>query len=174
LNRQLGLLLLLGACVAACAGPGLFGSDQRTLVRLYDADTGVRLELANQSHPDYRDLYSHPRSEANLKLAPDELLESLLDRLDDLNFDRLSAPGGPPDQAALLGWLEVSDGSQTRTFAVPRSGATREQLSSFAQMQLAVSDTFTHVTGLQYIDNPKGADLFRKQPAAQPAAGAQP
>lgn len=144
------MLLLLWASIAACAGPGLFGSDQRTLVRLYDADTGVRLELASQGHPDYRDLYSHPRSEANLKLAPDELIDALLDRLDALNFDRLSAPGGPPDRAAVLGWLEVTDGSRTRT--------------------LAVSEAFTHVTGLQYIENPSGADLFRKQPAA----GAQP
>jgi hypothetical protein len=163
------LLLLYGASIA-CAGPGLFGSDQRTLVRLYDADTGVRIELANQSHPDYRDVYSHPRREANLKLAPDELIESLLDRLDDLNFERLSAPGGPPDRSLLHGWLEVSDGGKTRTFAVPMTGATGEELSSFAQMQLAVSEAYTHVTGLQYIDNPNGADLFRKQPAA----GARP
>jgi len=138
-------------------------------VRLYDAHTGVRIELANQSHPDYRDVYSRPRPEAALKLAPDELMDELLDRLDDLNFDQLSAPGAPPQGADLLGWLEVVQDTEARTFAVPRAGATREQLSRFAQMQFLVSDTYTHVSGLQYIDNPEGAELFRKQ-----AGGARP
>jgi hypothetical protein len=161
LNRRLGLLLLVSAAVGACSGP-LLGSDN-TLVRLYDAKTGVRIELANEDHPDYRDVYSHPRSEATLKLAPAELLETLLDRLDDLNFDQLSAPGTPPEAAPVLGWLEVVQDGRPRTFAVPRTGATREQLSRFAQMQLAVSEAYTHVTGLQYIDNPQGAELFRRQ-----------
>jgi len=165
LNRPL-LSLLLVAGAAACSGPGLFRSMQPTLVRLYDADTGVRLELANQGNPAYRDIYSHPRSEASLKIAPDELVERLMDRLDELNFERFSTPGAPPDGAGLLGWLEVVQGDSSRTFAVPRAGATREQLASFAQMQLAVSEAYTHVTGLQFIDNPQGADLFRKQPAA--------
>lgn len=138
-------------------------------MRLYDAHTGVRIELANQSHPDYRDVYSRPRPEAALKLAPDELMDELLDRLDDLNFDQLSAPGAPPQGADLLGWLEVVQDTEARTFAVPRAGATREQLSRFAQMQFLVSDTYTHVSGLQYIDNPEGAELFRKQ-----AGGARP
>lgn len=160
MNRRLGLLLLVSAA-AACSGP-LLGSDN-TLVRLYDAHTGVRIELANEGHPDYRDVYSHPRSEATLKLAPNELIETLLDRLDDLNFDKLSAPGAPPESAELLGWLEVVQDGQPRTFVVPRSGATREQLSRFAQMQLAVSEAYTHVSGLQYIDNPEGANLFRRQ-----------
>lgn len=168
MNRRLGLLLLVSAAVGACSGP-LLGSDD-TLVRLYDAKTGVRIELANQDNPAYRDVYSHPRSEATLKLAPDDLIETLLDRLDDLQFDKLSAPGAPPEGGELLGWLEVVQDGQPRTFAVPRTGATREQLSRFAQMQLAVSEAYTHVTGLQYIDNPQGADLFRRQKAA----GAQP
>jgi hypothetical protein len=132
-------------------------------VRLYDAHTGVRIELANQSHPDYRDVYSRPQTEAALKLAPDELMDELLERLDDLNFDQLSAPGAPPQSANLLGWLEVVQDTRARTFVVPRAGATREQLSRFAQMQLLVSDAYTHVTGLQYIDNPEGAELFRRQ-----------
>jgi hypothetical protein len=145
------------------------GSGDRTLVRLYDAHTGVRIELANQSHPDYRDVYSRPRTEATLKLAPDELMDDLLDRLDDLHFDQLSAPGAPPQGDDLLGWLEVVQDAEARTFVVPRAGATREQLSRFAQMQFVVSDAYTHVTGLQYIDNPEGAELFRKQ-----AGGARP
>ena len=105
----------------------------------------------------------HPRSEATLKLAPAELLETLLDRLDDLNFDQLSAPGTPPEGAQVLGWLEVVQDGKPRTFAVPRTGATRDQLSRFAQMQLVVSEAYTQVTGLQYIDNPQGAELFRRQ-----------
>jgi hypothetical protein len=170
LNRTRAVLLLLCACAVACAGPGVFGSEQRTLVRLYDADTGVRLELANESHPELRDVYSQARPEASLKLAPDELIEALLERLDELDFEALSAPGGPPSGAGLQGWLEVTDGGATRTFAVPRSGPTQQQLSRFAYMQLVVSETYTHVGGLQYIENPQGAELFRRQPAA----GGQP
>ena len=163
MNRQTALLLVIWACVAACSGPGLLGSGDRTLVRLYDAHTGVRIELANQSHPDYRDVYSRPRAEAALKLAPDELMDALLERLDDLDFEELSKPGAPSQGADVLGWLEVVQDTEARTFAVPRAGATREQLSRFAQMQYAVSDAYTHVTGLQFIDNPEGAELFRRQ-----------
>ena len=167
MNRQLGLLWLSWACAAACSSPGFLGSEPHTLVRLYDAHTGVRLELANESHPDYHDLYSRPRNEATLKLAPDDVIEELLDRLDELNFDRLSAPGSPPEGAVVYGWIEVVQDRQARTFAVPRTGASREQLSRFAQMQFAVSDVYSHVTGLQYIDNPSGPELFRRQPGAE-------
>lgn len=166
----MGLLLLVCACATACAGTGLFQSEQRTLVRLYDADTGVRLELANETHPEYRGIYSHPRAEASLKLAPDGAMDQLLDRLDDLKFDKLSTPGGPPQGATTLGWITVTDDDESRTFVVPEKGATREQLASFAQMQFAVNDVYNHVSGLQFIDNPQGADLFRKQRAA----GTQP
>ncbi|HZL99346.1 MAG TPA: hypothetical protein VFD43_03750 [Planctomycetota bacterium] len=169
MDRLLGLLLLL-AGLAACSGPLAWGSEQRTLVRLYDAKTGVRIELANRSHPEYRDIYSQPRSDASLKLGSDELLERLLERLDELNFGQLSVPGAPPQDAPVLGWLEVVDGDGSRTFAVPKTGATREQIGSFAQMQYAVSEAYTSVTGLQFIDNPSGGDLFRRQPAA----GGQP
>jgi hypothetical protein len=56
----------------------------------------------------------------------------------------------------------VRKGGESRSFVVPEAGPTAEQLETFAGMKLVVSEYYMHVGGLQFIDNPKGAELLRK------------
>jgi hypothetical protein len=175
LNRLRALCLLLPGAFAACSGPDARGSDAATRVRLYDARTGVRLELADDDDPALRDRYSRTRNEANLKLGTDALLEALVERLDDLNFADLSAEGAAPTGADVLGWIEVVVDGRTRSFSVPRVGATAAQLQGFADMQVAFSQAYAHVAGLQAIDNPEGARIFRQPPGpGRPPGGSPP
>lgn len=134
------------------------------MVRLYDARNNLLLELANESHPDFQDLYSRPRSSASLKLAPDELMDDLIGDLDQLDFADLASNGPAPSRSDARGWVELREGNTVRTFIVPASSATRQVMEAFASMKLLVGYYYSHIGGLQFIDNPDGADIFRSQP----------
>lgn len=133
------------------------------MVGLYDAKTDLHLDLANESHPDYAKVYSQERRSADLKLAPDELMEQLVRDLDErLGFAMLATAGDPPaPSAAIRGWVTVQQDASRRTFVVPARNATAEQLQAFVNMKLVLNDVFTHVGGLQFVNNPQGADIFR-------------
>ena len=167
-RRRAGRAALRGAALlallltSACASVGGVGQGDRAMVRLYDGDTGVLLELANDSHPDWQDVYSRPRPAANLKLVPEDVLSSVLEALDAAGFDRWAADGpAPPMSAGLDGWLEVRLGDRARTLSIAEGSLDRERLSGFARMKLAVLDAYQSVAGLQLIENPAGHDLFQ-------------
>ena len=129
---------------------------------LYDSKGPVHLDLANESHPELADVYSHQRPDAALKLAPDELMTELLRDLEQLSFAALSAVGDPPaDGPQVRGWVCVDDGDARRTFVLPAEGATRQQLEAFVGMKLVINEYYTHVGGLQFVNNPQGHDIFR-------------
>ena len=164
--RPAALLLTLLAALSACAGPGPAtnpASGHRVVVGLYDAKTDLHLDLANASHPDYADVYSQERRNADLKLAPDDLMAQLVVDLDGrLGFEKLAAAGAPPaPSAAVRGWVTVQQDGRQRTFLVPAQGATAEQLQAFVNMKLVLNDVFMHVGGLQFVNNPQGGDIFR-------------
>lgn len=171
--RTAALLLALVAVVSACAGPdsasagetGAPPRGRRVLVGLYDAKGPVHLELAPASHPDFADVYSRPRADAALKLAPDELVEDLLRDLAGLSFDALATAGAPPPASpGVRGWVSIQDSGRARTFVVPATGASPETLQAFAYMKLLINEYYTHVGGLQFVENPQGHDIFRKKP----------
>jgi hypothetical protein len=166
LARTLIMLVLGSLVLAACAGTSGAPSaalEARTVVRLYDAGSRLRLELANESHPELQDVYSRRRPDASLKLAPDELIGDLVRDLERLEFAALSSQGGPPDEASLRGWVQIESDGVERTFAVPSEAPSAEELQAFAYMKLVFNEYYSHVGGLQYIQNPQGGDLFRRQ-----------
>ncbi|MHC4844629.1 MAG: hypothetical protein ACYTCU_00555 [Planctomycetota bacterium] len=136
--------------------------DARLMVRLYDARNNLLLELANESHPDYQDVYSSARATASLKLAPDDLMGDLIRDLDRLDFEGLAAEGAAP-AGGVRGWVEVREGNRARAFILPADSASAEALESFANMKHVVAYYYQHIGGLQFIDNPQGADIFRSQ-----------
>jgi hypothetical protein len=165
----LALLAGLPACSSTSASDSAASRSmpvgRRVVVGLYDSRGPVHLELAPDNHPDFADVYSHPRPDAALKLAPPELVDDLLRDLERLSFGALSAPGGPPPAGpGVRGWVTLQDGSQRRTFVVPASGAPPEALQAFAYMKLLVNEYYTHVGGLQFVNNPEGHDIFRRSP----------
>lgn len=134
------------------------------MVRLYDARNDLLLELASESHPDYQYLYSTSRGTASLKLAPDELMGDLVGDLEELDFRVLAGPGAAPRSGGVRGWVEVREGSETHTFVLAEAGMSTAQFESFAAMKLVVGYYYGKIGGLQFIDNPAGADIFRRQP----------
>jgi hypothetical protein len=169
LTASLATALLPGLVLAACAGPGGAASGDRVLVRLYDAENDTCLELANASHPDLRDVYSQRRPDADLKLAPDDLMGQLLQSLDSVRFGALSTPGAPPPEEltaaeGLRGWVEVAHNGEVRTFRVPALRPSADQLQAFTRMKLVISEYYSHVGGLQFIDNPQGHRVFGQHP----------
>jgi hypothetical protein len=161
--RPAALLLTLLAALSACAGPGA-ATSHRVLVGLYDSKTDLHLDLANESHPDFANVYSQQRRNADLKLAPDDLMDQLVHDLDEkLGFAGLAATGDPPEPGAgIRGWVTIQADGSKRTFVVPAQGASAEQLQAFAKMKLVLNDVFMHVGGLQFVNNPQGHDIFHE------------
>ncbi len=130
---------------------------------LYDAKGDIHLELANASHPELAGAYSQPKPDAALKLAPDELVDDLVRDLGRLGFDDLGAEGPPPAaKPGLRGWVTLNQDGRLRTFVVPAQGAAPEALQAFAYMKLTFNEYYTHVGGLQFVNNPQGHDIFRR------------
>jgi len=164
------LAALLGA-LSGCSSPDAGSASaahptgRRLVVGLYDskgANGPLHLDLANASEPELVEVYSQRRSNATLKLLPDEYMQAMVDHLDTLAFADLSSAGDPPpDSAAVRGWVCVDEGGTRRTFVVPAEGATAKQLQAFVDMKLAISQLYNHVAGLQHVSNPQGAAIFR-------------
>jgi hypothetical protein len=132
------------------------------VIGLYDAKGDIHLELANASHPDLADAYSQPRPDATLKLAPDDLVDELVRDLERLGFGELASAGPPPAAGpAVRGWVSLQRDGQSRTFVLPASGAPPERQQSFADMKFRIHDYYSHVGGLQFVNNPQGHDIFR-------------
>jgi hypothetical protein len=161
--RSAALLLTLLAALSACAGPGS-ATGHRVLVGLYDSKTELHLDLANETHPDYADVYSQERRTADLKLAPDALMDQLVLDLDQrLGFAKLAATSSPPPAGpAVRGWVTVQENGQQRTFVVPAQGASAEQLQAFVDMKLLLNEVYMHLGGLQFVKNPQGAGIFHE------------
>jgi len=132
------------------------------VVGLYDSKGPIHLDLANATHPELADVYSHQRKDAALKLAPDELMDQLLEDLAQLSFADLSASGDPPaDGSPVRGWVYVDEDGTRRTFVVPVEGASKEQLEKFVGMKLVINEYYTHQGALQFVNNPQGKAIFR-------------
>ena len=160
-----GVLLtaLLVAFTISCTSipevPVATGS--RVLVRLYDGKSHLELVLANKSHPDLQGIYSRKRADANLKLAPDQLMGQLLASLDRsglADYGIVSA-GEPASGAFLL----VTHDDQTRVFERPDQTATLEARQAYNRMKLVMDLYYSKVGSLQYVENEEGAALLQNQ-----------
>ncbi len=163
-------LVLIGLCGACSSLSSALSSGDRVMVRLYDADNGAYLVLAHEEYPGLTEIYSERRADAAVKLAPEFVLEDLIEGLEAVGFGRLATPG-PAPTAGVAGFVELRAGSEVRSFLVPPQGASIEQRTAFAQMKLVMDFHYGSVGGLQAIDNPAGAELFRRQAEALRAAG---
>jgi hypothetical protein len=156
-----GLLAALGAACATTVPAVPVAAGSRVVVRLYDAGTGIELALANESHPELRDVYSQQRESAALKLAPDQLVGELLASLDAAGFDPFGQPAArEPDRAT--SFLSVRHDGSLRVFPRPVAGDAVEQRQAFTRLKLVMDHYYRHVGSLQFVENPQGEQLFRE------------
>ena len=163
------LATLLAAC--ASAPPSLpVPTGSRVMVSLEEPARGLRLVLANASHPDLQDVYSSRRADASLKLAPDQLIGELLASLDAAGLAQfgtsLDAPPPPSNTARLL---VVRDGAH-RLMERPGASSDAEAARSFGRLELVMNEYYQHVGALQSVANDGGAALFdtQRQPGVRP------
>ena len=154
-------LMTFITCASTPAVPVPSGS--RVIVRLYDAKSGIKLGLANETHPGYQEVYSHARADASLKLAPDELMGQLLASLDRTGFNDYASPGPSPADESRSYLAVEHDGRQT-VFVEPSRSADIECRRAFSQLKLLMTHYYTPVGSLQFIRNPDGGAIFEASP----------
>jgi len=133
------------------------------MVRYVDPSAGIELALANETYPELADVYSRPRTDASLKLAPDRLMGELLASLQRAGMNDYSSRGRPEDSPPGRAYLFVDQDGAQRLFPKPMSAAAEEARRAFVAMTLVMTEYYQHVGGGQYVDNPDGHDFFRGQ-----------
>lgn len=153
-------IALLGGCAGVPEIPIEPGS--RVVARLYDADRRIELALANESHPDLQDVYSTQRSDASLKLAPDQLMGQLLSSLERAGFadyaqTSFSLPRG-------IGFLSLRQDGALRVFEAPAGRADSDTRQAYTRLKLVMDLYYSKVGSLQYVENEQGHRLFEGRP----------
>lgn len=166
--RRTPALAVLGAWLAvftscALAPPAVdVPEGSRVTVILEEPARGLRLALANASHPDLHDVYSEERADGHLKLAPDRLMGELLHSLGRAG---LGEHGRPVDAlpTGSVPRLVVRLDERTTLFERPSSGDDPEASRAFARIELVMNEYYQHVGALQAVENERGGALLRSQ-----------
>jgi hypothetical protein len=162
--RRLVAGLLLAASGACSSIPEIpIAAGSRVEVRLYDADQGIELVLANASHPDLAGVYSQRQVDGSLKLAEDRLIGQLLASLDSAGLAEFGDNGPPGELHGAASYLIVSHDGGLRSFRAPTSSSADAERLAFVRIKLVMNEYYRHVGGAQYIENPGGGDLLRSQ-----------
>lgn len=171
-SPTLTLTLVLATALACTTTPSKpIAPGSRVVAALYDGSSGILLALANASHPTLGGVYSQERSDAALKLAPDELIGELRASLDNGDFPRWArpAPAGQPRDPLRRGafgiepgrgWLALVEDDLVRVFAEPGPASGGAERQAYANLKLIMDLYYTPVGGLQYIENDRGAKVF--------------
>ncbi len=153
----------LPACASIPEVPVSEGS--RIVIRLYEAENGVELALANESYPELSDLYSRARSDASMKRAPDRLVGQLLASLEATGMGLYQRDGAPDELNGKQSYLLVDQDGRQRHFNKPGPGASAEERRAYSLAKLTMSEYYSHVGGAQHVARPEGAQqLFRTTP----------
>ncbi len=163
---MLALVPLLGLGLGACASGGKHPSaeGQPASVTFTDYRSGLRFTIVNETHTDRVELYSRSvkASQANTKVATDEVLDALFERMGKLGFFRDASSGSAPSggSANSIQALEV-ESREGAYHMVQGRGATDGGAKVFRDVRAAVLEVHANIFQAQSIDLlPEDGPLF--------------
>lgn len=158
------VLALLAGCASA---PSAVTAASQLRVTYWDFKTDKQLTLVNESDPQYADIYNHPRSNADIKRAPDEELKSLVDFAGGRDFfDHSEGLAGPNDTIRATGYRMIVINADGKDYAFVLSRGLGEKdpgaVKNFTEIQTAFLQLYNSVPAFQYLGTADG-DFFEKQ-----------
>ena len=174
-RAPLGLLLLLlaAAGLPGCASPipAAVSDSEFVRVTFWDFRTDAQLILVTENDPEFEDLYSQPREDANIKLTDRETLADLIEFAGDRGFFDYARPLAEPDEvlmASAKGMIVIRGGGQNHAFVFEHNmGRTnRDSVAAFTDIQTEVHRVYNSVRSLQFISTTTdGRSYFEEERA---------
>ncbi len=167
--RLLALLPLaaLALPIGCASAPSAVTGASQLRVTYWDFKTDKQLALVNESDPQYSDIYSHPRSNADIKRAPDDELKALVNYCGDRDFfDHSESLAGPNDTIRNTGYRMIVINADGKDYAFVLSRGLGEKdpgaVKNFTEIQTAFLQLYNSVPAFQYLGTADG-DFFKKQ-----------
>ncbi len=161
-HRVLGLAAAIFAVsfFVSCASSGKSHRGTPVLVAYINPKRGENFELVNSSHTDRVQLYSESRSrdEAMRKVTSDELMDALLERFEQLEFDKYALAGQSTAEGPAL---EVVVGGSHRSIVWEKED-TLEEKRAWQACLTSFLDLYNSVYGLQSVEISEGEDPFAR------------
>jgi hypothetical protein len=157
---SLSLRALAVAILAAATGcsslPGPVADAENLALSLTDYRTDKTLSLVNDTNPDFQDLYSQPRKDASIKLAPMDMMQSLVEFADDHRFfeyARELAPGEAPERTNAIGAITLTADARNYLFLLQygEGRVDKGKVQAFTDVQKKIAEEYNHVSSLQFI-----------------------
>lgn len=170
-RTALPLLILVGTLVAGCASTPAQVRDAANLrVSYWDFKTDASMILVNESNPEFQDLYSRPRENADTKLAADEDLRDLVEFASDNGFFEKAGNDSEPDRAirANAHRMIVITADQKNYSLVQEIGLGArdpDAVAAFLEIQERIRLMYNNIHQLQYISTGAGggSDYFDRE-----------
>ncbi|MEM7518353.1 MAG: hypothetical protein AAF368_15705, partial [Planctomycetota bacterium] len=148
----------------SCSSTGSRKAGPPTIISLIQPLQGQRLELVNATHTDPVELYSQTRERANRKVATDEILEALIEKFNNEEFQTYSAPGGVPEGAMdERGTAIVVDVAGERRAIWGNLRTPERKLLALNKCIAAFIQVYSNIYALQKKDLRAGEDPFAPQ-----------
>lgn len=167
-TRLLALLVgpLLGALMAACAGPGARSKEPAAvLVSLRNFKSGERFELASESHTDRVTYYSGARQDAARKIQSDEIMQAFLEELERQGYGAHARPGRAPaiGTSDTIRWgLEVEGPAGELSWLVG-ANASPADWADFQRCRDVFLQLYNVTVSYQAVQNASGKEYFEEQ-----------
>lgn len=156
-----GLWALLSILASACASTGNLVTGTAAQMRFFEYRGGLTMTVVNESHTDRVELYSEERDNASTKVAPDEVMDALIDRVKEFNFAKFAKDGPAPKTSTLWSQaIEVETAKGTMHMLVGPE-LSDEAKSSFRRSREAFLQIYNNVYGAQTV---KGGERMIQDP----------
>jgi hypothetical protein len=127
-------------------------------------DGGKMMTIINQSHTDRVEFYSTERNDASTKIASDEIMGALLDRIDKVNFQEFARKGSAP--ATSSDWSQAIEIQTTQgsSYMLVRSGISADEAAAFRKTRDAFLAIYNNIFGAQAVKLKPGESRFEQSP----------
>lgn len=157
------MTLSFGLLATGCSSTGL-AKGSAAQVRFFEYRSAHTMTVVNESHTDRVQLYSEKRDEASTKVARDEVMEALIERVRKVGFANYAEEGPAP--ATSSQWsqgIEVKTDKGTHHMLVG-PGVDRGAANAFRQSREAFLGIYNNIFGAQSVNVGQDEKIFERRP----------
>jgi len=144
------------------------GDGTAAMVRFHEYRNGGKvMTIINESHTDRVEFYSTERDDASTKVASDELMAALLERIDEVDFGQFAQAGSAPASSS-----QWSQSIEVQTIVgsshiLVRKGIPADKAAAFRDTREAFLAIYNNIFGAQSVKLKPGSTGFEQSPAGK-------